>query len=111
MTKTTEPLPALHRRRVWSGNSTRRWFVRAAVGFRYSILNMGKRKRESRSSAPTSKTTSARFVDPMLLLRTDSVPAGEQWLYELKLDGTAPLLSSGMAPSICGLGTTTTSTH
>jgi bifunctional non-homologous end joining protein LigD len=23
----------------------------------------------------------------MLLLRTDSLPAGEQWLYELKLDG------------------------
>jgi ATP-dependent DNA ligase len=24
---------------------------------------------------------------PMLLLRTDSLPSGEQWLYELKLDG------------------------
>jgi ATP-dependent DNA ligase len=23
----------------------------------------------------------------MLLLRADSLPAGEQWLYELKLDG------------------------
>ena len=23
----------------------------------------------------------------MLLLRTDSLPSGEQWLYELKLDG------------------------
>jgi DNA ligase D-like protein (predicted ligase) len=29
----------------------------------------------------------ARFIDPMLLLRTDSLPSGEQWLYELKLDG------------------------
>jgi bifunctional non-homologous end joining protein LigD len=29
----------------------------------------------------------ARFFNPMLLLRTDSLPAGEQWLYELKLDG------------------------
>ena len=27
------------------------------------------------------------FIDPMLLLRTDSLPPGEQWLYELKLDG------------------------
>ena len=27
------------------------------------------------------------FIDPMLLLRTDSLPSGEQWLYELKLDG------------------------
>jgi DNA ligase D-like protein (predicted ligase) len=29
----------------------------------------------------------ARFIDPMLLLRTDSLPSGEQWLHELKLDG------------------------
>ena len=29
----------------------------------------------------------ARFIDPMLLLRTDALPDGEQWLYELKLDG------------------------
>ena len=28
-----------------------------------------------------------RFIEPMLLLRTDSLPSGEQWLYELKLDG------------------------
>src|SRR5688572_22432233 len=28
-----------------------------------------------------------RFIDPMLLLRSDSLPSGEQWLYELKLDG------------------------
>ena len=26
-------------------------------------------------------------MEPMLLLRTDSLPSGEQWLYELKLDG------------------------
>ena len=30
---------------------------------------------------------SARFIEPMLLLRTDSLPEGEGWLYELKLDG------------------------
>lgn len=28
-----------------------------------------------------------RFVQPMLLLKTDELPSGEQWLYELKLDG------------------------
>jgi bifunctional non-homologous end joining protein LigD len=28
-----------------------------------------------------------RFIDPMLLLRADSLPSGNQWLYELKLDG------------------------
>jgi bifunctional non-homologous end joining protein LigD len=33
------------------------------------------------------RSTSARFIEPMLLLRTDSLPSGEQWLYELKLDG------------------------
>src|SRR5436309_16070017 len=37
-----------------------------------------------RRSAPPA---SARFIEPMLLLRTDSLPSGEQWLYELKLDG------------------------
>ena len=29
----------------------------------------------------------ARFIEPMLLLRTDALPDGGQWLYELKLDG------------------------
>src|SRR5262245_44229967 len=34
-----------------------------------------------------TRITSARFIEPMLLLRTDSLPSGEPWLYELKLDG------------------------
>jgi len=38
-------------------------------------------------SAAKSKVASARFIQPMLLLRTDTLPSGEQWLYELKLDG------------------------
>jgi ATP-dependent DNA ligase len=29
----------------------------------------------------------ARFIDPMLLLRTDRLPEGPDWLYEIKLDG------------------------
>src|SRR3954462_8368515 len=29
----------------------------------------------------------ARFIEPMLLLRTETLPSGEQWVYELKLDG------------------------
>jgi bifunctional non-homologous end joining protein LigD len=33
------------------------------------------------------RSSSARFIEPMLLVRTDSLPEGEQWLYELKLDG------------------------
>src|SRR5258707_3991894 len=35
----------------------------------------------------TVRSSPARFIDPMLLLRTDSLPSGNQWLYELKLDG------------------------
>ncbi len=38
-------------------------------------------------SPKTSNAASARFIDPMLLLRTESLPSGEEWLYELKLDG------------------------
>jgi len=29
----------------------------------------------------------AAFVEPMLLLRTDTLPEGKNWLYELKFDG------------------------
>jgi ATP-dependent DNA ligase len=29
----------------------------------------------------------AKFIDVMLLLRTDRLPAGQEWLYEIKLDG------------------------
>jgi bifunctional non-homologous end joining protein LigD len=31
--------------------------------------------------------TKAHFIEPMLLLRTDKVPEGEKWRYEIKLDG------------------------
>jgi DNA ligase D-like protein (predicted ligase) len=31
--------------------------------------------------------TPARFIEPMLLLRTDRLPEGSDWRYELKLDG------------------------
>jgi DNA ligase D-like protein (predicted ligase) len=31
--------------------------------------------------------TKAKFIEPMLLLRTEKLPDGPQWLYELKLDG------------------------
>src|ERR671914_3014687 len=33
------------------------------------------------------RSSSARFIAPMLLQRTDSLPDSAQWLYELKLDG------------------------
>jgi bifunctional non-homologous end joining protein LigD len=31
--------------------------------------------------------TKARFVEPMLLLRTEKLPQGTDWIYEIKLDG------------------------
>src|SRR5436305_1365771 len=34
-----------------------------------------------------AKKTKARFFDPMLLVATNSLPEGEDWEYELKLDG------------------------
>jgi ATP-dependent DNA ligase len=45
-----------------------------------------KRKATSARSGP-GKSSSPRFISPMLLLRTDSLPDSAQWLYELKLDG------------------------
>jgi bifunctional non-homologous end joining protein LigD len=46
------------------------------------------RKTHARASSENAtRSTSARFIEPMLLLRTDSLPSGDQWLYELKLDG------------------------
>ncbi len=45
-------------------------------------------KAHARSSLPKpNHSTSAQFIEPMLRVRTDSLPSGEQWLYELKLDG------------------------
>ena len=40
-----------------------------------------------RENDSIEKRFSSRFIEPMLLLRTDSLPDSEQWLYELKLDG------------------------
>jgi ATP-dependent DNA ligase len=35
--------------------------------------------------------TNAEFIQPMLLLRTERLPEGPNWLYELKLDGDRAL--------------------
>lgn len=44
------------------------------------------------------KRTRAAFVEPMLLLRTDNLPEGNAWLYELKFDGYRALaIKSGGA--------------
>ena len=31
--------------------------------------------------------STARFIEPMLLQRTESLPEGSKWAYEVKLDG------------------------
>jgi DNA ligase D-like protein (predicted ligase) len=46
------------------------------------------RKSKAKPAKPAAtRSSSVRFIEPMLLLRTDSLPDSEQWLYELKLDG------------------------
>jgi len=37
--------------------------------------------------ASMPKKTKGAFIEPMLLLRTDKLPEGPEWLIELKLDG------------------------
>jgi DNA ligase D-like protein (predicted ligase) len=52
---------------------------------------MGRMDRKTRTRSSTTRSTpptaTAGFIEPMLLLRTDSLPSGAEWLYELKLDG------------------------
>jgi DNA ligase D-like protein (predicted ligase) len=45
------------------------------------------RKRRATVARTTAGKDSARFIEPMLLLRSDSLPDNDRWLYELKLDG------------------------
>ena len=35
----------------------------------------------------SQKKVKARFIEPMLLLRTDRLPEGANWQYEIKFDG------------------------
>src|SRR5215510_246054 len=42
-----------------------------------------KRSLDELKSQPKTKAT---FTEPMLLLRTEKLPEGDAWLYELKLD-------------------------
>src|SRR5918912_3457742 len=48
----------------------------------------GPKRKVARKTKPVPPpSVSTRFIEPMLLLRTDALPSGDQWLYELKLDG------------------------
>jgi ATP-dependent DNA ligase len=44
-------------------------------------------KRVQGRTASMGKASLLKFVEPMLLLKTDKLPQGEEWLYEIKLDG------------------------
>jgi DNA ligase D-like protein (predicted ligase) len=52
---------------------------------------MARTERNPRGISSAKQTTpprlSAGFIEPMLLLKTDSLPDDSRWLYELKLDG------------------------
>jgi bifunctional non-homologous end joining protein LigD len=52
---------------------------------------MSRVSRKTLANAPvlkeSAKAITARFIEPMLVLPTDSLPSDPQWLYELKLDG------------------------
>jgi ATP-dependent DNA ligase len=51
----------------------------------------------------------ARFIEPMLLLRTDNLPEGANLQYEVKLDGYRSIAFKSGAKSTSGPGTTKTS--
>ena len=43
-----------------------------------------------------SEKAKARFIEPMLLLRTEQLPDGPEWLHELRFDGyRAPAIQNG----------------
>ena len=50
-------------------------------------MGHSKSKTDAAAAVVKPKASPARFIEPMLLLRTDAMPSGGRWLYELKLDG------------------------
>ena len=57
---------------------------------------------------PTQKTKE-RFFEPMLLLATSNLPQGDEWGYELKLDGYRAIALRATARYTCALETIKTS--
>src|SRR5688572_12576359 len=51
------------------------------------MRRMDRKTKANWARTAASSRASARFIRPMLLLRTDALPDSPQWLYELKLDG------------------------
>jgi ATP-dependent DNA ligase len=45
-----------------------------------------------------ARDNKAKFIEPMLLEASDTLPEGAKWSYELKLDGYRPLAIKTCAP-------------
>jgi ATP-dependent DNA ligase len=56
------------------------------------------------------KKVKARFIEPILLLKTDALPdQGERWAYQLKVDGYRAIAFKSGGSFTCDRGTTTIS--
>ena len=63
------------------------WAVSSVDCFFMGRIDRKTRATEPGRTARASRKAAVEFIEPMLLMRTDSLPDTEQWLYELKLDG------------------------
>ena len=55
--------------------------------------------------SPELVSAKAKFIEPMLLLRTEKLPEGPDWLYELKFDGYRALAITDHAEgTLSGVG-------
>src|SRR5262245_8225966 len=46
-----------------------------------------KKTSKTATAKPNARKTRASFIEPMLLVRSETLPEGPGWLFELKLDG------------------------
>lgn len=53
----------------------------------------------------TARKTKVAFIEPMLLLRTERLPDGKDWLYEVKFDGYRVLAIKRVAKCNCARAT------
>jgi len=72
----------------------KQWQTTAAANAKDRVEHAGCKELTAASRAVSlnwwavpSKATKAKFIDPMLLLSSETLPEGPSWTYELKLDG------------------------